>query len=113
MDRRVLGWILVAVGAVVIAVSALADPLGIGADDTGFGTRQVIGVVIGAVVLAVGLGLRYWRREGGALATNRSDADIEGTISGLSGETHRSKRSRRHSPQRIRAVMRLSPIGPL
>ena len=62
MDRRLLGWILVAVGVVGVVVSLLADPLGIGAEDTGFGGRQVIGVVIGAVVAAAGLGLLYLRR---------------------------------------------------
>jgi hypothetical protein len=69
MDRRLLGWALVAVGAVVVVVSALADPLGIGGDDTGFGSKQVLGVVVGAIVAAVGLGLRYVRRGSGTEAS--------------------------------------------
>jgi hypothetical protein len=69
MDRRLLAWVLVAVGAVGVLVSALADPLGIGTEGTGFGTWQVVGVVVGAIVGAAGLGLLYWRREAGAQAT--------------------------------------------
>ena len=30
MDRTRLGWVLVALGAVLVAISALADPLGLG-----------------------------------------------------------------------------------
>jgi LPXTG-motif cell wall-anchored protein len=52
----------VAVGAAIVLVSALADPLGLGGEGTGFGTKQVAGVVAGAVVAVAGLGLLYLRR---------------------------------------------------
>lgn len=43
-------------GAVGIAVSALADPLGIGEGNV-FGWLQITGVVIGAVVALLGLAI--------------------------------------------------------
>ena len=46
MDRRLVAWVVVAVGAVLLAVSALADSLGIG-DEEGFGWKQTTGVVVG------------------------------------------------------------------
>jgi hypothetical protein len=53
MNRTRLGWLLVAVGVVVLAASALADPLGIG-EGSGVGWKQVVGVVVGALVAAWG-----------------------------------------------------------
>jgi hypothetical protein len=63
MDRTRLGWVLVALGAVVVAVSALAEPLGLG-DGGGFGWKQTTGVVVGAALVAVGLVLAYVLRAG-------------------------------------------------
>jgi peptidoglycan/LPS O-acetylase OafA/YrhL len=61
MDRKRLGWALVALGAVLAALSALADALGYG-DDGGFGWKQTTGVVVGAAVIVVGVALVYARR---------------------------------------------------
>jgi hypothetical protein len=55
-DTRPIGLVLVVAGAVGIAVSALADPLGIGEGDV-FGWLQITGVVIGAVVTLLGVAL--------------------------------------------------------
>jgi hypothetical protein len=54
MDPRPLGIVLAIVGAVGTAVSALADPLGIGEGNT-FGWLQITGVIIGAIVILLGL----------------------------------------------------------
>ena len=63
MDRRLMAWIVVALGAVLLAVSALADSIGVGGDD-GFGWKQTTGVVVGAVVLVAGLAWMYVPRRG-------------------------------------------------
>ena len=54
MDRKRLTWPLVAIGAALVAVSALADPLGIG-EGGGVGYKQVTGMVVGGILIAGGL----------------------------------------------------------
>ncbi|HJS48748.1 MAG TPA: hypothetical protein VJ745_00360 [Gaiellaceae bacterium] len=54
MDRKRLTWPLVAIGAALVAVSALADPLGIG-EGGGVGYKQVTGIVVGGILIAGGL----------------------------------------------------------
>ncbi len=56
MSRKTLGYILVAVGLIVLVVSAFADSLGIGGAP-GFGPRQIAGSVGGLVVAIVGFWL--------------------------------------------------------
>lgn len=55
-DPRPIGILLLVAGAVGTAVSALADPLGIGEGNV-FGWLQITGVVIGAVVTLLGLAI--------------------------------------------------------
>ena len=50
-------WIVIGAGVLVVLISALADPLGLGRHP-GFGWIQGLGVVIGALAIAVGLYLR-------------------------------------------------------
>lgn len=54
MDPRPLGLMLVIAGALGVAVSALADPLGIGEGDV-FGWLQITGVILGAITLLLGI----------------------------------------------------------
>ena len=61
MDRKRVGGIVVAVGVVLLVISALAEPIGLG-DGDGFGWKQVTGVIIGAAVAVFGLALMYLRR---------------------------------------------------
>ena len=61
MDRKRVGGIVVAVGVVLLVISALAEPIGLG-DGGGFGWKQVTGVIIGAAVAVFGLALMYLRR---------------------------------------------------
>jgi hypothetical protein len=63
MNSTRLGWLLVVIGLAVLAVSALADPIGIGADGdaSGFGWKQTTGVVVGGLAAAAGL-LVLWRQ---------------------------------------------------
>jgi len=59
VSRRVLGWIVTGVGLVVVFIFAAADVIGIGGSANEFGNRQIIGTVIGAVVVAAGLAVSY------------------------------------------------------
>ena len=55
-----LSWVALIVGVLVVVLSALADPLGLG-ESPGFGWRQGLGVIAG--LLSMLLGVR-WRRTG-------------------------------------------------
>jgi len=55
-DPRPVGIVLALAGVAGIAISALADPLGIGEGHV-FGWLQITGVIIGAVVTLLGLAL--------------------------------------------------------
>jgi hypothetical protein len=63
MERRQIGYLVAAVGALLVVVSALADPIGVG-EGGGFGWKQAVGVVVGAVLVAVGGWLLYARGSG-------------------------------------------------
>jgi hypothetical protein len=61
MDRPVLARIMIGVGVLLGLISLFADPLGLGRSP-GFGWRQTLGVVVGALVILGGLYLRRrWR----------------------------------------------------
>jgi uncharacterized membrane protein YidH (DUF202 family) len=51
MSRTSLGFVVTAVGVIVVVVAAFADPIGIGGAEDTFGWKQIVGVVIGAVVV--------------------------------------------------------------
>jgi len=53
MDRKRSGAILLALGVVLLALSALADPIGIG-EGGGIGWKQIVGMVVGAAAIVIG-----------------------------------------------------------
>ncbi len=53
-QKKGLGSLLIGVGIVLLLVSVFADPLGIGGYP-GFGTKQVIGTILGIVIGVIGL----------------------------------------------------------
>jgi hypothetical protein len=56
--RKLVGWAVAAVGAIIAVVAALADSLGIGGEGPDeFGPKQVAALVAGLVVVAAGLAL--------------------------------------------------------
>jgi hypothetical protein len=61
MGRNRAGWVLVVLGGALLALSALAEPLGLG-DNDGIGWKQTIGMIVGGVVLVAGLAVAYVRR---------------------------------------------------
>ncbi len=56
MQKKILAFLLLGVGVIILLISLFADLIGIGAP--GFGYKQGIGVVIGAIVGIIGLILR-------------------------------------------------------
>ncbi len=75
-DPRPVGIVLALAGAAGLAISALADPLGIGEGNV-FGWLQITGVIVGAVVTLLGLALTMdWipiaRREAPASGTQQT-----------------------------------------
>jgi hypothetical protein len=57
-----VGWIVVAVGAVVAVVGGLADQLGLGGEGPDeFGPQQWAAVLAGLVIVAIGLAVALWR----------------------------------------------------
>ncbi|HLA65973.1 MAG TPA: hypothetical protein VJP05_00590 [Acidimicrobiia bacterium] len=65
MSRRTVGLIGAAVGAALVLVSSTADLIGISSGGSAemFGRRQIVGTVVGAVMLVAGLvvALLAWR----------------------------------------------------
>ncbi len=57
MQKKGLGVALIIIGIIILLISLLADPLGIGGYP-GIGTKQTIGIIIGLVICIVGLFLR-------------------------------------------------------
>jgi GNAT superfamily N-acetyltransferase len=57
MSNPVFAWIVIGIGVLLLLISVLADPLGLGRHP-GFGWIQGLGVVIGALVILAGLYLR-------------------------------------------------------
>jgi hypothetical protein len=54
--RKLAGWVIAAVGAVVMVVGALADSLGLGGEGPDdFGAKQIAALVVGLVILAAGI----------------------------------------------------------
>lgn len=71
--RKLVGWVIAAVGAIIAILGALAGPIGLGDDE--FGGLQIAAVIIGVVVAAAGVVLTRWTPSvGGATAAGPSEA---------------------------------------
>jgi uncharacterized membrane protein len=57
MDWKPVGLVLIVVGAIGLVLSLTANLLGIGSDPSNFGWLQILGTVLGVVIVAVGLWL--------------------------------------------------------
>jgi hypothetical protein len=62
MRSRNIGLILAVIGIIVVIVVLLADTLSIGLQPGRFGTQQIVGLVVGVVLVIVGIVL--FRRTG-------------------------------------------------
>ncbi len=61
MNNPMLAWVVIGIGALLVLIALFADPLGLGRSP-GFGWRQTLGVVVGALILLGGLYLRRRKR---------------------------------------------------
>jgi hypothetical protein len=57
MNNPMLARIVIGIGAILVLIALFADPLGLG-KSAGFGWKQWLGVVIGALVILAGFYLR-------------------------------------------------------
>jgi uncharacterized membrane protein len=91
-----MGILLVLIGGVGTAIAALADPLGlsINADGT-FGWLQIVGVIVGAVVVLLGLitvaGWAPWASGAGARSSTGTTAAPQTTV--VTGSSRRRSRT--------------------
>ena len=51
--RRLAGWVIAAIGAIITFLGVFAGPIGLGDDD--FGGLQIAAVIIGLVVAGIGV----------------------------------------------------------
>ena len=63
MTPKTIGLILVVVGLPVLAVSLLADVVGLGMQPAAFGWKQALGAAAGFVSCMVGLAILWLRRQ--------------------------------------------------
>ena len=56
--KKTTGVVLFGVGAVILILAIVADPIGIGGSP-GFGWKQILGALVGAVLTVVGLAVGY------------------------------------------------------
>ena len=55
MSRNLLGLLVVVTGALLLVLSLLADPLGIGVNEGYvFGWKQAVGTVVGVALVVIG-----------------------------------------------------------
>ncbi len=55
--NKTIGIVLLILGAVILVLSLVADIIGIGSSP-GFGYKQIVGTIVGAIVTAIGLALK-------------------------------------------------------
>jgi hypothetical protein len=75
-SRKQLGYIVAAGGALIVLVCLLAEPLGVGSGG-GIHVRQIIGAVVGGVILLIGLGLAFGPEGAPRAADDTAAADAE------------------------------------
>ena len=61
MNETRFGLVLAVAGAALVLLAVLADPLGVGGQEGTFGWKQWVGVGVGVVTAAVGVGLATGR----------------------------------------------------
>ena len=63
MSTKTIGIALIIIGVLVLAVSLLADYIGLGSVPAGMGGRQLLGVGVGLVVAVVGVVLTLRKKK--------------------------------------------------
>ncbi len=52
---RILAIAFIAIGVILAAVAALADQIGVGAPTSSFGWKQLLGLVVGIILVVAGI----------------------------------------------------------
>jgi hypothetical protein len=55
MNKKTLGSLVAIAGVIVLAISLLADSLGIGSGEAAMGIKQIAGIVAGVALAIVGI----------------------------------------------------------
>ena len=53
--KKIAGIVLFVIGAIILVLSLTADLIGIGVNPVVFGYRQIIGTIVGVIVVVAGL----------------------------------------------------------
>ena len=53
--KKIAGIVLFVTGAIILVLSLIADLIGIGVNPIVFGYRQIIGTIVGVIVIVAGL----------------------------------------------------------
>lgn len=59
MQKKALGFVLTVVGIIVLLLSLFADLIGIGGYP-GIGIKQVVGIIIGVLIIGIG-SILHWK----------------------------------------------------
>lgn len=72
---RVLALVFIVIGVLLALVSAFADQVGLGAPGSGFGWKQLLGLVLGIILVVAGVLLL---RQGEAVYEDDVEVEDEG-----------------------------------
>ena len=61
MNKKTIGYILIALGVILAVISLAADVIGIGSP--GFGMQQILGTTVGVIVAIVGVWLALSKQD--------------------------------------------------
>jgi hypothetical protein len=62
MDNTLVGGFFIALGVVFVVFPVIAELVGIGIGESGFGWEETLGVILGAVAIVAGLALMFVER---------------------------------------------------
>jgi sugar phosphate permease len=64
MSKKTIGIVVTVLGLIGLAVSLLADYIGLGSGQVEFGPRQLAAIGVSLVVTIVGVVLLLWKKKG-------------------------------------------------
>ncbi len=86
---RILAIAFIAIGVILMAVSALADQIGLGAPTSTFGWKQLLGLVLGIILIVAGIILL---RQGDAEYEDDEEYEDEEVAEDVPGEVAEGER---------------------
>jgi NADH:ubiquinone oxidoreductase subunit 6 (subunit J) len=73
MNKKISEYILMGVGAIILLISLTADMIGLGADPVNFGWKQILGAVVGVVIIIIGIVLLKTKKNPGQTEISQGD----------------------------------------